>query len=375
MLLWITFALLTGIALIALLRPLGRAGSAPDAAARPDYDMAVYRDQLAEIAREREEGTIGDSEAEAARNEIARRMLAADAAARGGKPRSGGASAAYKAAVVAAMVAVPAVALGGYLWLGRPGMPDVPHAARMATALERQDFGALVYKVERHLASNPEDVRGWRVLAPAYRRLGRLDDAANAYGRIVALSPPDAGALSDYGTALVEANDGLVTAEARKAFSGALAIEPGQARARYYMGLAAMQDGREDEALTLWRALLADAPAEAPWRGVVEQRIASLQTGEARMPQPDGEAAKAIMEADPEARQAMIEGMVDRLARRLEENGDDLEGWLRLARARSVLGDREAAADALDRAAERFAGDETASARIETMRAELGLGS
>ena len=371
MLLWVTFAIMTAAALGALLWPLYRRG-APDAGQR-EAELAVYRDQLAEIDRDAARGLIEAREAEAARNEVARRMLAAATTPKAASPSAS--PGARRAALLSALLGIPVVALSTYLAFGRPDLPGLPQSERMATALERGDLAAMVAQVEAHLAANPGDAQGWLVLAPAYRGMGRYGQAAEAYARSLDLAPATADLLADYGETLVLAEEGLVTATARRAFEQALALDARHATARFYSALADRQDGNHEEALATWRAMLEDAPADAPWRPAVEQQMASLEREPpAAPPLSEADIAKAE-ELEGEDQQAMIRGMVDGLAQRLERERGDVADWLKLARARMVLGEREAAEAALRTAEHHFSGDPDSLARIAQSRNALGLAS
>ena len=202
-------------------------------------------------------------------------------------------------------------------------------------------------QVEAHLEKNPTDGRGWNVLAPVLARLGRYDDAVRAYRNSITYNGDSAERRADLGEALAGAAGGVVTAEAKAEFERAVALNADEVKASYFLGLAAEQDGRSAEAASIWRAMLAKAPPDAPWRPLVQAALARV--GGSAAPALSDEpmaAAKDMNEAD---RSAMIHGMVDRLATRLKQNGDDVEGWLRLVRAYMVMGDRDKAKSALDR--------------------------
>jgi cytochrome c-type biogenesis protein CcmH len=276
-----------------------------------------------------------------------------------------------RAALLSALVGIPVVALSTYLAFGRPDLPGLPQSERMATALERSDYDAMVAQVEAHLADNPTDAQGWLVLAPAYRGMGRHGDAAQAFARALALVPAEPDLLTDFGEALVMAEEGLVTARARDAFQQALALDPDNTKALFYRALADRQDGRHEQAMATWRTMLEGAPADAPWRPAVERQMASLERERSGAPQL-GESDIAAAR-DVEDREAMIRGMVDGLAQRLEEDGGDLQGWLRLANARMVLGERDAAVAALRSAEQQFSGDAESMGRIAEARIALGL--
>ena len=371
MVLWIIFAGMTASALVALLWPVWRR-EAPESGHR-DAELAVYRDQLAEIDRDVARGLIEAGEAEATRNEVSRRMLAAggrEDTDTGPRPPSPGPR---RAALLSALVGIPLVALSTYLAFGRPDLPGLPQAERMVTALERSDYAAMVAQVEAHLAENPTDAQGWLVLAPAYRAVGRYGDAAQAFASALALVPAEPDLLTNFGESLVMAEEGLVTARARDAFQQALALDPDNTKALFYHALADRQEGRQEEAMATWRTMLEGAPADAPWRPAVERQMASLErerSGAPQLSQSEIAAARNMEDAD---REAMIRGMVDGLAQRLEQDGDDLQGWLRLANARMVLGERDAAVAALRSAEQQFSGDPDSMGRIAEARNALGL--
>ena len=134
-----------------------------------------------------------------------------------------------------------------------------------------------------------------------------------------------------------------------------VALNADEVKASYFLGLAAEQDGRPADAASIWRAMLAKAPADAPWRPLVQAALARVGGPAAPALSDDAmAAAKDMSEAD---RGAMIRGMVDRLATRLKQNGDDVEGWLRLVRAYMVMGERDKAASALADARQAVAND------------------
>ena len=371
MLPWLVFAALTVAVVLALLWTL-RSGGGSEANASSRADLAVYKDQLAEIDRDLERGVIAVTEAGAARNEISRRLLTADRSLRDG-PAANTSRGLRRLASLVVLAGIPLLALGLYLPLGRPDLPGVPHAERMAKALASNDFPALVLQVEEHLTANPDDARGWTLLAPAYRRLERYGDAANAFAQIIRIAGATPEVLTEYGEALLLANQGLVSVEARKAFDEALKLDPKFAKARFYSALAQRQEGKTDAALAIWRDMLSGAPDDAPWRTAVERQIAAIEKERAAAPALDEGQIAAAQDLPETERAAMIRAMVDRLDARLAGNGNDLEGWLRLARARLVLGEKEAAREALGKAQIAFKDDTAALQRIASTRKELEL--
>jgi cytochrome c-type biogenesis protein CcmH len=399
-LLWVILACLTAIVLLVLLRPLAAAGRqdrAPEA-----FDAAVYRDQLGEIESDRARGLIGETEAEAARIEIARRLLQADSKERasdGAKP--GGSPA--RAAMICVGAALPFLALGLYLVYGSPRLPDQPLAVRLQDPASDQNIEALVARVEARLRERPEEGEGWEVIAPVYMGWRRYTDAAEAYAQAIRLLGESPKRLSGQGQALVLANNGVVTEEARRALERAVQLDASLVEPRVLIAIAKEQDGQFAAAIEDWRALLAKEKGDAPWREMVEKRIAADEArlagkpiaggpvaggpaAEAGKPAPAGpgpssqggpSAAEiaAAQSMSPADRQAMIARMVQGLAAKLEQQGDDLGGWLKLVRAYSVLDRKDDAMKALARAKSQFSGKPEAIEQLDALAAELGLKS
>ena len=325
MLLWIILACLTAIVLLVLLRPL--AGPGIDGGSADAFDSAVYRDQLGEIESDRARGLIGGEEAEAARVEIARRLLAADSkAAASGKISTDTSHA--RAATIAVAVALPLLALGLYLAYGSPRMPDQPLAARLQDPASDQNLEALVARVEARLREHPEEGEGWDAIAPVYMGWRRYSDAADAYGQAIRLLGESAKRLSGQGQALVLANNGVVTEEARAALGRAVELDQTLLEPRILLAIAKEQDGQFQSAIEDWRALLDKAPEDAPWREMVEKKIATDEAHLAGKPVAEAEGTPsqelgaqsekgpsasdvaAAQNMSPAERQAMIETMV-----------------------------------------------------------------
>jgi cytochrome c-type biogenesis protein CcmH len=339
MALWFVFALMTAAAIFAVLWPLGRAGQPQSGGS----EMAVYKDQLAEVDRDVAAGLIGSTEAGAARVEIGRRLLAAADGRR--DPPSASNIKWRRSTAVMALVGLPILAVTFYLSLGSPQLGDFPPAQRSRAPGAAPPLDGLVAQVEAHLEKDPADGRGWSVLAPVLARLGRYDKAVRAYRNSITYNGDSAERRADLGEAITAASGGVVTAEAKAEFERAVALNPDEAKASYFLGLAAEQDGRASDAASIWRAMLAKAPPDAPWRPLVRAALArAVGSAVPRLPDEAVAAAKDMNETD---RNTMIRGMVERLAGRLQQDGGDVDGWLRLVRAYMVLGDRDKAKSAL----------------------------
>ncbi len=325
MTLWLVLVLMTAAAMFAVLWPLARRTPL-----RRGSDVAVYRDQLDEIQRDRSTGLIGDAEAEAARVEVSRRLIAAADAAESERPAEETATLRHRrVTAIAGLVLLPAGAFALYLTLGSPDLPGEPLAARVQTAGAARDVQDMVAKVEDHVTRNPNDGKAWEVLAPVYMRLGRYDDAVRAWSNAISLNGSNAEREADFGEAMVAAANGVVTADAKAAFDRALKIDPQDVMARFYTGMAADQDGRRAEADKIWNDLIAGAPPNAPWIEVVRHALArNAPAAAATAP------AAAAQGAPPDHE---VNAMVERLADRLKKDGSDVQGWLELVRSYRVL--------------------------------------
>ncbi len=352
---------MTALALALLLVPLLVRQRGP--ASRDAYNLAVYRDQLAEVERDLARGLLSAEQAEAARVEISRRILAlhpADGATgAGGRP------------LVAATVAVlllPLAAWALYWQLGSPALPDQPFAEQRGAAIKpvaqeagHIDMNDAVARLAAHLKEHPEDLAGWLLFARSELSLGHYQEAAEAYRHAADLSGHRADIVGDWGEAQVLAAGGNVTPAARQAFEAGLNDKEAAPRARYYLALAQMQQGDVTGALKAWGDLAAGSPADAEWLPLVHQRIAQAAAALGIEPpalKPSGGTTRptggaptdATAGAPPEERQAMINAMVERLAARLEQQPDDVEGWARLGRSYMVLSQPDKAREAYARA-------------------------
>lgn len=374
--------LLSGVAAVLLVSPLLR--RAHRTATRAEFDLAVFRDQLAEIERDMERGLLDAKQAEAARLEIERRILAsADEAERAARPSGKG-----RWAVVAAAAGAPIAAAIMYLVLGAAGMPDAPLAARpvspeaagspSAEARLREqipDLDAAVVRLEERLRREPDDQRGWLMLGRTYMVMERYNDAAAAFARANA-ADRDPRIATEEAEALILANGSTVPPLALKILNEVIAADPREPRARYYIAVAKAQSGDLKGAAQEWTDLIALSPADAEWAPMVREQIAEAakQLGvkpDSFAPSAQARALRQEMPAPPAAvpqrqesvdhppaggtalpagQEEMIRGMVERLAQRLKDNPDDAEGWRMLARSYEVLGQADKAKEALAKA-------------------------
>jgi cytochrome c-type biogenesis protein CcmH len=351
MLLWAAFSALTALSAIIIVSPYWRArGSSP----AQSQDVAVYKQQLAEIEDERERGLLGEPEAQAAKIEIARRII------RGAEAATATSRSSRSVFIPYAIVAfISTLSLGVYLIRGSPDLPDQPLAARKAPSGE-PSIEALVAKVEERLRLAPQDSAGWSVIAPVYMRLGRYADAANAFERAEELGGLPEERMGDYAEALTLANNGHVPEKARELFERAAASNAGDDRAKFWLGVWDEQNGKLTEAANRYRGMLKDGLSDQA-HAVVTARLSAVEAQLSGQPVSDPNQAE------------MINRMVSGLAERLQADGSDLEGWLKLIRAYTVLGRRDDAINAMKQAQGQFSGNQGALGQIEEMAKSLGL--
>ena len=407
----LTFTILLSLTAVGLLLPmlLWRSSRALSRAASVS---AVLRDKLAQVARDRDAGLIGADEAIGAEAEISRALIAAsretEAEGTGGPPRNGG---------WVGLALIATLVLGGSIGLyqinGSFDLPDQPLAARnigpgggIPTLLSEHDGSVVneaILSLRARLKNDPGNADHWLLLARSYAAVGADAEAAAAYARLIDLRPTAIELRGDYAEALIRADDGFVGPKAVASFETMLADVPDDPRALYYLALHDVQDGDALKAVQGWIRILRTAPADAPYRpairkiletviadadldraafdipaeqappmqpgvqpGVQPEVQPEVQSGMQPGPSAEDVAAAAALPEDQQLE--MIRGMVVRLETRLTEEPGDIEGWLRLARSRAVLGEPEQAVAALERALTENPGDPGLQAALINMR-------
>jgi cytochrome c-type biogenesis protein CcmH len=302
--LWLVLAVLMALALWFLVRPLSRTGGAPERGAA--YDIEVYRDQLAEIGRDQERGALDEAEAEAARLEVQRRMLAADA-----RPESAASTKPVSSRfVLIVALAVPLAAGSLYVGLGRPDLvgaeppaastrrgpsaEDIRNARNMTPEQRAKMIRGMVEGLAARLKATPDDLAGWLRLGRAYTVLGDHAKAAEAYGRAAALAPKDVRVQSLHAMALLSGRpkDRPIPPALRKKLLGLLDLDPRHPLGLYYAGVFAVEAGRPDAAIGHWEKLLAVIPKDSPLRKRIEGQIAALKARKAAPKAPSPETPK-----------------------------------------------------------------------------------
>ena len=386
----VTFYLIAGgaavVAAFLLVRPL--VFSRGQVAGQDSTDAQVFRDQLAEIDRDLDRGTISEAEAEGARVEVSRRLLAANARAE----KLGELAPAPQghSGLIAglALMGTPALAAALYFGIGAPGMSDQPLAERRAAAQsglpaghaqvqrpgqeeaeaqitaelppaplteDQQEYVELVERLQGVVREQPQDAKGRQLLADGLMRLGRWSEAWREFDALIEIlgNRADADLHATKAEMMVLAAGGYVSPEAEAAIDRALRLDPTLPLARYYGGLALRQAGRLDDAITMWEGLRRDTPAGAPYLDYLNMMLSeTIQARDGVAPGPGPSAADmaAADEMSAEDRMEMIEGMVQRLADRLAEQGGSVDEWGRLMSSYATLDRPEKAQAAFDAA-------------------------
>ena len=405
MLFWIITGCLTLVVVATLVRALlrGSADSRPAAA----YDLDVYRDQLKEVERDLERGVVSPADAERAKTEVSRRILAADAALQDAQSTiATGRSGPILAALTAVVVVSGAFVL--YLQLGAPGYGDLALSDRIEAAQimreERPDQGAaeasipdqpppadttpdyvaLVERLREAVAQRPDDMRGFTLLSQSEARLGNFAAAHAAQARVIELKGAEATAadFSEYADLMILAAGGYVSPEAEQVLERTLSMDPTDGPARYYYGLMMAQTGRPDTALRIWDQLLREGPIDAAWIPPIDAQIedmamrAGVDYARPAMGTGRGPSAADIEAAgdmSPAERMEMIQGMVAGLSDRLATDGGPVEDWAQLISALGVLGERDRAAAIFENAMEVFGTDPTAVDLLNRTADRVGL--
>lgn len=433
MTLWLVLTIMTSAAAVLVSTPFIRRFDRRQAESVGDIE--VYRDQLKEVETELQQGSIDDTQAEAARVEIKRRALAADRMERLALPKLSHSEQNFAVICVTGIVVLGSAVL--YAATGNPDLPSVRGAGvtpNAASAFTREgsslgSFAApaqssadenrrqsrlqgglpsvdeMIRRLAARLLQNPSDVEGWRTLGWSYASIGRFSEAGEAYAKAIELKPGSAEIRSARVEVLVKSEDGVITPDVRTAIEETLKVDPKDPRARFFRGLAKEQDGDKTSALVEWTELVKDVNSDESWASDLKKKISELKrsmgvdvaspvaprpgtAGElleklrpSKPPQmsqaiekgPSQEDVQAAEAMLPGDRAAMIRSMVDGLASRLEQSPRDADGWIKLIRSRVVLGETDLAKRALARGLEVFADDKQQQDRIAAAARQSGL--
>lgn len=405
MMFWIIIAAITLLVVMVLARALWREG--PDAQEdAADFDLRVYRDQLAEVERDVARGVVPAEDASRVRTEISRRILSADA-----ERQSNGQGAGPRRAALAVIAVVLAGGAGAlYTTLGAPGYGDLALKDRIAFAKQAREnrpsqqaaiaglkdtsppqeispeYADLLARLRSTVAARPTDTQGLRLLAQTEANLGNFDAAAQAQDALLRALGAQATAqdIGDLGELMVLAAGGYVSPEAEIALREVLNRDREDGRARYFIGLMLLQTGRPDQAFRIWDGLLRRGPEDAPWIPPIQAQIMrtadlagvdyTMPTiGRGTRPGPSADDIEAASQMTAADRLEMIGGMVEGLSDRLATEGGPPEDWARLITSLGVLNERAQALAIFNNAMEVFAGDAGALDTIRAAGSQAGV--
>lgn len=378
--------LLTLLVLAWMVRPLLRpAPQSGVSSLRLNAD--IYRDQLQTLERDLARGAISPTDYEATQDELQLRLLD-DTKESAPAPQAHSATfwtARRTAAAIALLI--PLGAGGMYWWLGTPQAID-PVRAQKA---DQDKISKMVDGLAERLKANPDNPKGWVMLARSYKVMGRLPEAEDAYAKAGTLVETDPDLLADYADLLAARAGDSLEGRPMVLVNKALALNPMHPMSLMLAGTAAYRQGNFAGAINHWEKLLSILEPGSPDAEQLQSDIADARA-KAGMPPPvkatsraanatgAGADASKLPPVDAAAAGPMtpekINQMVERLAERLKANPDDLAGWARLARAYKVQGRLAEAEQAYLKAGKLVEGDPdllTQYADLLAMRANNSL--
>lgn len=329
-----------------------------------DTTPAVLVDQLEEVQRDLDRNVISSGEATAARLEIKRRILAAARRTTQGPEaeRASGRLGLWLAALF-----VPLIAGGYYAIKGSPEISSLAFADRQAERAEQQKIIEITDKLYARLTAEPDGgaSEGWMLLGQTFSRMGKYQRAIDAFEIVTSREDATSATYSMLAEALINAEQGIVTPQAETALEKAIALDATNPAGIFYKAMAMAQRGEEAGAHDLLLSHLDAADGFASWMEPFVAQANQIAKKLGRAPislanyapmagggaGPSAEDIAAASEMSAEDRGEFIRSMVDRLASRLEENPNDLDGWIRLANAYRVLGENPQALSAYEQAA------------------------
>jgi len=270
---WLLAALLAVAALAFVLPSLLARRERPAGATGEAANIAVYRDQVAELDADLAAGTLARDQYDEARRELERRLLDDVRAAQAVAPAASGS----QATAVVVGLAIPLVAALLYFGVGNPGAISPPAAHGDGQTITLQQIEGMVGRLAERMKENPDDVKGWTMLGRSYAVLDRHAEAAAAYANAVKRSPPDAQLLADYADALAMAQGRTLAGEPEKLIRQALTVDPKNVKALALAGTAAFQRKDFKGAIAHWQVILEVVPPDSDMAASVKDSIGDAQ--------------------------------------------------------------------------------------------------
>lgn len=269
------YAILIIVATAALVLPslwFGKRRRAVDAD-RKAANLAIFRDQLAELECERSEGSLAAEDYEQARSELQRRLLdevdVADGDTAASPPTS-------RPTAIVLLLLLPIAAMGGYALLGNPAALDPVNTAPQKQ-MTAADIEGMVAKLAAKMQDNPDDMNGWVMLGRSYKMLGRYAEAVDAYAKAEAFIAQDPELLASYAETLAMASGKGLSGKARTLIDQALKLDPKHAHSLFLAGAAAMEAGDAKNGIAYWEALLPQVEAGSELDQMLRQGIEEMK--------------------------------------------------------------------------------------------------
>jgi cytochrome c-type biogenesis protein CcmH len=305
---WVIAAMLVCLALAFLVTPLvrnrqARGGSASRAAA----NLAVFRDQLAELDADLAAGSIDGEQWEVARGDLQRGLLEAVDVPSADAPAPAKRS---KAAAIAVAVAVPLISISLYLGLGnRQGLELAKENASQGAPhqLTREQIDTMAARLAQRLESNPDDGEGWIMLARTYGTLGRFAEAAGAYAKAEAKFPQDAQLLADYADILAMAQGQSLQGKPEALVRRALQLDGNNLKALALAGTVEFEKSEFAKAIEYWTRMLPLLPADSDMGNSVRSSIQEAQQKQGGMPKSSAPIAQDQQQGAPKSSTASAE--------------------------------------------------------------------
>lgn len=273
---WIIAGLMIVGAMLIILPPLFGRGRESASATRSELNLSVYRDQLRELDADMAAGNLSKEQYQSARSELEGRVLEDSGTTTEvtATPSDG------RRWVIAAVIAVPILAVSLYLVLGKPEGLNAQHktaAADQSPEVTQEQINAMVASLAKKLETKPDDAEGWMMLGRSYATMRRFGDASAAYARAAALLPNNAQLLADYADVLAMNNGRSMQGEPEKIVQQALKADPNNIKALALAGSAAMQRNDYRSAIEWWQKLLDLVPPDSQIARSVSASIGQAQ--------------------------------------------------------------------------------------------------
>jgi cytochrome c-type biogenesis protein CcmH len=269
-------AAMLAVALAFVVLPLLRGRSTQPADAQRALTLAIHRDALAELDRDLAAGLIDDAQYRISCAELERRVLDEAGAAKSPSAKGSG----RWVAVVSALM-VPVIAVPVYLALGHPQAIDAPRSSPPQAEVTPEQIQAMVARLAERMKAEPDNAEGWAMLARSYFAMGRFDEAADAYSRLVKIVDGDAQVWTDYADAVAMKQGRNLAGEPERMLKRALELDPDNVKALALAGSAAMQRGDAAAARVHWERLLKLLPEDSPLIQPIKESMGEAAAGSA----------------------------------------------------------------------------------------------